>query len=332
MARVRKYRGKKSKSYDWMQTHVNLKWTTAGTDASPYADSVYIDVAQCLSALNRKLVRQGQLFRIRNMRAYTNDTDPNVTIAVGAIPTTWMTRNAWVKAKALWDEMNDAATTDIGSRSVYPKWHDFKVFMDTNHRTEHAGASSTDADLMPVSFTDGAITGGEWAYSKFADSGSTSDNYDVHMLGIHSGSAGAWNSVGLIHAYAQSRTYPKTDLTATDQEVAASIEDSPWALLFGDDDQTSDVIDNLQADNDDPPYHQTLYNGGSLGGSGYKVAITPLQNLNNKAGGTSLTNIAPSFVAPCGLIRIEIDGEASTASMQGVHISFDVDILGPMDM
>ena len=58
MARVRKV--KKGKKYDWMQTSVKLKWTEAGSSSSPYSDSVYVDVAQCLSNLNRKLVRQGQ--------------------------------------------------------------------------------------------------------------------------------------------------------------------------------------------------------------------------------------------------------------------------------
>jgi hypothetical protein len=38
----------------------------------------------------------------------------------------------------------------------------------------------------------------------------------------------------------------------------------------------------------------------------------------------------PAFDAPLGLIRIEIDGESSTADMEAVHIQFDYEILGEM--
>lgn len=330
MARVRKV--KKGKKYDWMQTSVKLKWTEAGASDSPYSDSVYVDVAQCLSNLNRKLVRQGQLFRIRNLKAYTNDTSPSVTLKVGSIPTTWVTRNAWVKAKALWDEMNAVASKDVSGMAIYPKYHDFKVYMDDNHRTEDQDPSSKDENLIPVDFNDTEISVGDWDYSQFFDSGSTADAYYAHMLGDHTGSTGSWTSVGLIQAYAESRTRPKSDITMNDMEVDSNIENSPWARLFGDDDQTRQVIGALEAKNDNPPYDRDNYIGGDGNFEhGVVNGFAKIQNLNSVSG-SGLTSLAPAFVAPCGLIRLEVDGESSTASMQGLHISFDVEILGPMDM
>ena len=161
----------KKKDYDWMQRTVKLKWTSAGADEAPFSDSVYIDVAQCLSNLNRKLIRQGQLFRIRNFRAYTNDTTPFATIKVGVIPTNWVTRNAWVKGKAMWDKLNATVTEDIGQSSIYPKYHDFKVRMDYNHLTEDTDSEADDS-LLPVDFNDVEMDTGEWVYSKLTDSGS----------------------------------------------------------------------------------------------------------------------------------------------------------------
>ena len=312
-----------------MQTHVHLKWDEAGNSNTPYSDSVYIDTARIASLLNRKLVRQGQVFRIRNLRAYTNDTAPNATLKVGVIPTTWVTRNAWVKAKALWDKMNAMAAEDVSGTAIYPKYHDFKVHMEYNHYSENTG--SADEDLVPRDFFDNEINSGEWKYSLFADSGSTSDEYQIHMMGDHQGSSGAWTSVGLIQAYAESRTYPKTNITTNDQDMFDAIELSPWARLFGDDDQTTEVIQNLQDLNDSPPYDPDTYIGGTTFPQPSVVGFGRIQTLNN-TNGTSVSSLCPTFIAPCGLIRIEIDAESSTADMQGVHISFDFDILGPMDM
>lgn len=329
MARVKKTsRGKK---YDWMQTSVKLKWTTAASGASPFSDSVYVDVAQCLSNLNRKLVRQGQLFRIRNLKVYTNETSPSMTLKVGAIPTTWVTRNAWVKSKALWDEMNAQASQDVSGMTIYPKYHDYKIYMDDNHRTENQN-SGADPNLLPVDFEDNVMTGGDWDYSQFHDSGSVTDSYYVHMLGDHTGSTGQWTSVGLIEAYAESRTRPKADITMNDQEVDSAIEFSPWARLFGDDAQTQTVISGLENKNDDTPYDRVNYVGGANElAHGVVHGFAKIQNLNSVSG-SGLTSLAPSFIAPCGLIRLELDAESSTNNTEAIHISFDVDILGPMDM
>lgn len=319
----------RGRNYQWMENHVKLKWTTAGASGTPYSDSVYIDSAECLSLLNRKLIRQGQIFRIRNMRFYTNDTSPNATIKVGVIPRTWVTRNAWVKARALWRKLQRQSTEDIGRRSVYPKWNDFKVFMDPNHFDEHGDGSTADVNLIPVDFDDDAITQGEWEYSEYADSGATSDTYHVAMMGDHVGSTGAWSLVGLIQAYAESRTYPQADQTETGALVPAALDTGPWARLFGDDDQTQEVVADLESKNDSPPYSRTLYVGGSDFDDGSCVAFTRIQSLNQTSGTGTFS--VPSFTAPCGLIRIEVDAESSTEDMEPIHIQFDVDILAPMD-
>lgn len=324
---ARKARGKK---YDWTETHVKLKWTTANMGTSPFSDSVYIDTAQCLSLLNRKLIRQGQIFRIKNMRFYTNDTSPNASIKVGVIPRTWVTRNAWVKARALWNKMNEQAAEDVSGQMIYPKYHDFKVHMDYNHYTEHSDGSVADANLIPVDFTDDAISAGEWEYSEFCDSGGSSNNYNVGVMGEHSGTSGSWAYVGLVEAYGDSRAYPQASETMSGDLMPASIEDSPWARLFGDDDQTHDVIDHLDNKNDSPPYSRTDYIGGSNFDGGTVVGFTRVQTLN-QTNGTGTFGL-PTFTAPLGLIRVEWDAEEEAGNpQQPMHISFDVDILGPMD-
>ena len=203
---MKKTKGKRK--YQWMQTRLNYQLASSAS-GSPHADSHYIDVARGLSLLNRKLVRQGQLFRIKGMSVYqAGDTD-NRRIMVSTVPTNWVARNSWVKGKALWDKMNAMAAEDLSGPFMYPKYHDFKVYLNVNHRTDVLAGNipiPCDADGNAVS-----TASAEWVYSEFADSGSSSDNYDVKFLGSNDtvgGSTDNYLTVGLIDAYRLSRSLP----------------------------------------------------------------------------------------------------------------------------
>lgn len=320
---------KKTRKLQKHENKVALFWTGASnTDASSaiYADSAYIDVAQCASIVNRKLIRQGQMFRIKNLRAYTQDNAPSqVDLRVSVIPRVWPFFNGYKKARAMWHKMN-ASMTDGLSPSVYPKYHDFKVFMNESHYTNHL--VSGDTNLLPVDGDNVAVPAGEWIYSQFSDAGSTSDNYYGHVLGDHGGSSSNWTSVGLIEAYAQSRAKPKDDVTGTDGETPTNILTSPWSRLMDDSDQSSDVVTNLLADNDSPPYDRSNYAGGA--GSfegGINVFKSRLQNNGGFIGTGNMS--VPVFDAPLGLIRIELDAEESM-TISDLHIGFEWEIIGEL--
>lgn len=318
---ARTYRGRNGKKkYDWMQTKLEYQ-VDATASSSPHADSFYIDVARGLSLVNRKLVRQGQLFRIKGLRVYQADDTDNRRFKVSTVPTNWVARNAWVKAKALWDEMNMMASENVGANSMYPKYHDFKVYFNAGHKTDHASGEvlPCDADGTVVS-----TTSSHWDYSEFSDSGSTSDNYDVKFLGSHDGSVGNFTCVGIIDAYGESRVKPQLN----DPVMPSGFETSPWASLFGDDDQTTDILEDLDALNDGPPYPPSVYVGAGTDDGGFAVITSTPMKTSGAAGG--LVGGA-TFNAPCGLIRVEIDDDGSMTN-ETVHISFDVEILGPMDM
>tara|TARA_Y100001970_G_scaffold51931_1_gene65637 strand:+ start:796 stop:1791 length:996 start_codon:yes stop_codon:yes gene_type:complete len=318
---------------DWIENRVVLKWTGASASSGDYADSAYIDVAEVLSALNRKLIRQGQLFRIRNFRIFSKDTtDNDLVYSVGIVPRTYATRNAWVKAKALWDQMNAMALNN-GTITAMPKWHDFKVYMDSGHAVGDGvtvdGVAQADAPLLPVDFDSNAASTGEWAYSKFHDSASTSDEFISGFLGDHVADGSNLQYVGLIQAYGESRGVVGVS-AAGNPYVDSDQELSPWAILFGNDDQTKDIIEDMHNDNDLPPYGQDWdkYPGGKSNmPQGHRVGIGRIQNPGS--GFQSLD--VPSFIAPCGLIRLEVDDADAFDATEGIYVTFDVDILGPMD-
>ena len=315
------YRGRDGKKkYEWMATSLEYQ-VQATASGTPHADSFYIDTARGLSLLNRKLIRQGQLMRIKNLEVWgdtAEGTNQHRRVKVTTIPTNWVSRNSWVKGKAMFDKMNEMALQDVGGSSLLPKYHDFKVYMNAGHKAQSVSA------LVPVDGDGNAIstTGSEWVYSEFSDSGATSDNYDVKYLGAHDGSDTNYTCVGLIDAYRGSRLVPQ----AIDPILPSDLKTNPWKLLFSDDDQTNDVIDDIETANDSPPYPPVIYVGDGDDDGGFSIGNTSV----NKVGGTAMSRFR-NFVAPCGLFRVEIDDDGNMSNVD-IHISFDVEILGPMDM
>lgn len=318
---ARKAKAKRMKKYQWMQTRLNYQLNSSAS-GDPHADSHYIDIARGLSLMNRKLVRQGQLFRVKGLRVYQADDTDNRRVMVSTIPTNWVSRNAWVKGKALWDKMNALALEDL-SIGMYPKYHDYKVYFNQSHRAEVLGGTQP----VPVDCDANALstTNSEWVYSEYADSGSSADNWDVKFLGSNDKVADSednYITIGLIDAYRMSRSYPNL----TEPSLPSDFVSGPWAHLFGDDDQTNDTLINLNEDNDAPPYPPLDYVGDGDDDGGFAVG----SHATHKAGsGGDIT--FPTFVAPCGLIRVEIDDDSNMTN-ETIHISFDVEILGPMDM
>ena len=86
------------------------------------------------------------MFRIKNLRAYTQDNAPSqVDLRVSVIPRVWPFFNGYKKARGMWHKMN-ADLTSGASPSVYPKYHDYKVLMNTGHYDNEIG--SGDGNLL----------------------------------------------------------------------------------------------------------------------------------------------------------------------------------------
>ena len=243
MARKAKYDWGKSRDgrYQKFETRILTKID----QTSDSKDSVYIDVAQCLSLQNRKLVRQGHVFKVKGMRFFASDTDADTNqIGVSVLPRTWMMFNAYKKARSLWNKMNLEAIDSLGEGNL-PKYYDFKVFFDMEHFDNHhnSDGGSLTTNLFPFDGDGNTISGGDWVYSKYETSAGTPLEMNIHMLGTHATDAGVaegssgrdlpndQGSIGAILAYQQSRggAFTDQDLAGLDQNVDI---DSPWAQLF----------------------------------------------------------------------------------------------------
>jgi len=266
----------------------------AATASSP----MYIDLAQCLSAVNRRLYHQGKCYYISRV-TYINSGGG--TLGLATLPDNWITANAHVKAKALFDQMNKNVLQD--NPSIRGKWADFKVFFDTAHYTGGFTSAGPTLNILPVDAASNAVSAGEWYMSTFVSPQHdvdpatgvelAADEYKGHMLGDDSGSPGAYGSVGIIKGYAETRARVQIA-----PDVPAGMQTN-WMTeltdLGGQDPELANVLEDA---NDNPPYDRDDYVGGDTNFNGGVFQSTLVTNA------TIVQDKDLGFKVPLGLIKV----------------------------
>lgn len=252
-------------------------------------DFHYVDIAQIMSQINRRLYRQGGTYHVANITVHDSQGDAYVKFA--GLPTTWTTKAAWTRGFELWKKQR-AQVQDDGLR-LSGKWSDFKVYLNDDHRTDGDKAAFTDVE-------NNLIASGEWDYADYVlQDGSTEDGFFFHMMGADNGSLVAGNcvSAGLLNALNLAMSIPQDDPNPPSQAAAG---------LFGmasfngmDKDLAETIIDYAADDNNSPPYSTKV--AGMAGNCEdpweyREVAIKSSQ---------SPSAMIPGFAVPLGLLCIE---------------------------
>ncbi len=282
------------------------------------AGGQYIDLAQCLSLVNRRLYRQGYVYRV-NSWSWAPSADVSV-LSIASTPTTWVTYNAWVKAKALWDKMN----RNSGIRG-YPKYHDFKVFLDIAHYTAMTSASFAAPNLVPVDFglAPYSVSGAQWKYSQYvtpqAGGSAAAGENCVHMLGDDTGANNAGLDTDGSHAVIQGYADTRVTVGLEEPNLPGDASTSWQTELFDAGEVDADVVNHLEQFNDQPPYaHGADIQGGDdpiyPGGSGSCVNGQLCVNVVTSQGETTY---APGCDIPLGLLEVS----ASTAGVLSVFVA-----------
>jgi hypothetical protein len=272
-----------------------LKYTLPGDGSD-----VYIDLMRDLSAVNRRGMNQGQILHVAGF-TFKQDTGAtnvqSLQATVKALPVSWVAAQAYMKARMAWMDQQRRVRDESGQDSIRPAYEDFKVFMDRGHRA--AGTIDT---------LDGAgnpVVQGEWDYSKLVYSDQTVDPEVVREPYLHMIGADVSNTdIGLINAYEDSRA----TISATQPNVPGAASDNIYALLtIGQDDGAAkEVIENMEDDNDNPPYSLAHYPGS---GVNYPTAVDKCYIQTNQS---NQVVSAPGFPALCGLLRIFSQGKNLT--------------------
>jgi hypothetical protein len=285
-----------------------LRYQLVNSGTGGQETSHYIDLAKDLSAINRRLYRQGKVYQIANISITSRNTTGGL-VSFSTAGDTWVTRAAWRRGFAIHDEMTKKVLDLPGSGTRKGRYHDFKVYLSDDHRTS--------ANLPRALDNGNNLAGsGEWIYSKFQSPdgiANGSDEFTAHLLGGHNGGAGSRNSVGLILSYGESRSTVNVDSPNVDSDGS----DDPLLNLFDAGTQADEIAFNLENDGDQAPYK--LVQGGNLAtlGDHYpggpsnlpKPMVNRLAAIGQQGPGSAPSIMLPGFSAICGLLEVEIQSE-----------------------
>jgi len=284
-----------------------------------WGEPQYIDLAECLSQVNRQAYSQGYVYLVES---FSWEQSNGESCFLSCLPTSWTVYQSWKKAKRLWNKMNREGAKGLG-RNAYPAYHDYKVFMNEHHYVDHTNVIS---NLLPV---DGGLntfenTGREWRYSVYVSPTSggsaAAEENAAHMLGDDSAAPNGYMGVTGSHAIIQ--MYGDTRVTVGAKEPQLPDDSSSsWATELLDTGETQpDIIDLLENKNDSPPYaHATDAQGGDnpiyVGGSESGVDG---HRLNRMRAIATETTFAPGGEIPLGLIRVQtslVDGQGAVLTV-----------------
>lgn len=274
----------------------------------------YVDTAKQLSKVNRRLYQQSRMYGYQGLtfiwRAATNLA--TIECSVRTAGNTWVVQNAFVKGKSLWDEMQELVLDD--NPSIAGKWHDYKVQL-----------SSQQVIRRTLEARDGQgnlYMDGEWDYSTYVMPQHTvdpvsgtplpADEFTATLIGLDTASKRC-----LVKAYEESRA----TVSADQPNVPPGMSTSFFNLLTDSGSQEPELATVIEGENENAPYNRDNYPGGDGNASnpvtvGY--AAISAQEVDGQIGG---------FIAPCGLLEIEIKGYSSSGALIDPEDMPAIDIL-----
>jgi hypothetical protein len=217
--------------------------------------------------------------------------------------------------------MNDLVLDD--QPSIKPKFHDFKISMDTEHVGQILGVSWT--NLVPYNESFDATTGvatqsdylqGEWTRSllELPNYGGVPGATQSKSLRMH-GAADFGVSVGMLQGYADSRSVP----TEPDPVTQADADTGWMNKLLDEGDSHDDIALNLQTIGEDLPYNQLLYPGGVTNAPDPEIHSLSIITGTTIGGQTSV--MGGNF--QCGLIKISNNLSDTDETILG----FDLEVI-----
>lgn len=268
---------------------LNLEHTPDGEDFH------YVDLARHLSAMNRRLYRQGMQYHIANIAIHDSQGDAYVKFCT--LPNTWTTKAAWTNGFRLWKRQR--ALAQSGGTKLTGKWSDFKVYMTDGHRD----TGTTDVPKF-TDIENDTLAYGEWDYADLMavdDDGTGTDGFYLHMMGQNNGSLpnGTCVSAGLLAGLEDAMQQPQEDPVVPDTANVGLF--NIMSRDGSDTELVNDLVGIVEDDNTLPPYSQTLVPGAKTNcGDAWQV-----RELHLGSGGAAPSGMVGGFEVPLGLLLVE---------------------------
>jgi len=267
-----------------------------GNGDSGQTGQLFIDLSKALSVTNRKLHRQKQIYTVYG--GYYVDSDGS-RIDINVAPNTWVTKRAINRGFKLWRKsISDTLSNTDGMQSG--KYSDFKLKLNN---------AMGDSTLMPVDAANQAIPTGEWDYSTLvSENEGQPDNFDMHIVGPHSGTTGSMARVGLMKSWLDSRPLPVSEDQPNRTPNARS---DPLSNLNDTSGAYDARLDMLSEEGDKRPYDEdTFWGYYSDGVSGGENNLQRVSTAVTVADSIAVTPIH-GFEAICGLVQIKVGATTS---------------------
>ena len=280
------------KGLELTQRYLYYNLTNTGTIDPPgrAEDSHYIDLAAGLSAVNRRLYRQGRQYHIANITVI--DTSGESKVRFATLPQVWTTSKAHKLMFDAWKDQRSRALENAPS-NVSGRWADFKVYMSQQHRKENL--------ILPVNSDLTEILPGEWEYSEIsymdAASGNEFDNQPLWMMGDHvQAGTGFSDGVGVCKSLQEMLAIPPESPIVPDLSKSVIMSMNP---ATGDD--NVEVLANIRDDNDLAPYDGTVVIGAESTATNTDSFVT--REVGWSAQGTASLPVM-GFPVPLGLLEV----------------------------
>jgi len=272
-----------------------------------------IDLARCLSLMNRKMYRSGMVYSIDGISVACPNSVTN-EFEVWKIPEIYNVSASYRLAFETWKEQRAEAAIDIGdSPSPMGRWSDFKLFYNENHL-----AGDYD-EVFPEGIDAGAwasITGGEWnrADIVYYDAANAVHTMPIGMLGADNTPTYG----GVIEAWGDTRTGVMTP----DPLLPDAFSES-WIGHTGPAAEAlEEPVQVLIADeNDFPPYQfeadptqDPKYTGASIATDGVPHSVQLVNSVNQN------THISGGLF-PLGFIVLKYFGLETSQMKLIVHVT-----------
>ena len=277
--------------------HLRYELTNSGSPGTE--TSHFIDLSRDLSAINRRLMRQGRMYHVKRITVVSSNTiangneDPNAIVPAGRIsfstaPESWITQMAWKRGFQSFTKMQSHALENAAS-DLRGTYNDFKVYLTDDHRTG--------TKLTPLDNGGNALLGGDWSYTDMItpDGTTGADEFVLSLIGDHVGSAGSRTLVSLVKSYQQSRATVSANPSPDTSNVN---DDDPLINLFDAGTQTDEIIAKMLTDGEDPPYDINDYPGANTNMPKPIVVQDTTLGVDGKS-------TVGGFTSMCGLIEIE---------------------------
>lgn len=326
MASKKKSNNLKMRGY---RTHRYLRFKVNHTGDGE--DNHYIDIGRSLSALNRRLYKQGMIYNVSNIAVH--DAQSELQFEFGTLRDSWPTYSAYRQARRIWKRQHYGTGQNVGA------WTQFVVGLNRD--------MITDADnLIALSQEEWTVMRGEWlasclTYTLPAAAGDENDAALV-MLGASNAAAptvsGSVNSgqdttadgagyksagcafvknlgqgdstslssqqftgtLGIMAEYG----YMKEDVSETPNETSSSSSvfrqlDQMASGYAGGINDAPAIVGRVDTHGDHPPYAQNIT---GLEGTGGNADTNVVREARFASGQKTL--MIPGFDVPLGLIQV----------------------------